>query len=59
MEIPRKLRKRDMSYPQTTFLFGYPKPRFELWSDSEEETTEGSYDGTPGASDRNREKGRR
>ena len=35
MEIPKKTRKRDMSYPKMTFVFGYPKPQFEMASDSE------------------------
>ena len=59
MEVPKKLRKSEMSYPKTTFIFGYPKPRFEKWSDSEEETSEGSSDRTSVSPNRTRERGRR
>lgn len=40
MEEPRRLRKRDMRVARSKYVFGYPKPKFELVSESEEETDE-------------------
>ncbi|KAL4223613.1 hypothetical protein ACF0H5_017082 [Mactra antiquata] len=37
MEEPRRMRKRDMKIAKTKFVFGYPKPKFELVSESEDE----------------------
>ena len=54
MEVPKKLRKSEMSYPKMTFVFGYPKPRFEQWSESEDDASERSSDGTEMTHDRGR-----
>ena len=45
MEIPRKLRKRDMRIAKTKFIMGYPHPKFELVPESEEEDEEEESEG--------------
>ncbi|XP_053391250.1 uncharacterized protein LOC128554061, partial [Mercenaria mercenaria] len=44
MEEPRRLRKRDMRIARSKYVFGYPKPRYELVSESEEEYDEDEDD---------------
>jgi hypothetical protein len=44
MEEPRRLRKRDMRIARSKYVFGYPKPRFELVSESEDEYDEDEDD---------------
>ena len=49
MENPRKVRKRDMSYPKTTFVFGYPRPKMEQASESETDDDNESSTKTTGS----------
>lgn len=48
MEEPRRLRKRDMRIARTKFVFGYPKPKFELVTESEDENVDEEHDDSRG-----------